>query len=134
MGLGILKKSALFAIGGASYMGLELLWRGWSHATMFLAGGSCFLLLGQLDAHKGKLPLPFLGLTASGIITAVELATGLLMNGDHHIWDYRHLPLNFRGQICLPFCLLWMPIGLGAMQIYRLLDQKLLCTKEKLPG
>ncbi len=117
------KKSVLFAIGGCGYMGLELLWRGRSHGSMFLAGGSCFLLLGKLN--KYRLPLPLRALAGAGIITGVELAVGLLFNRDYKVWDYRKLPANYRGQICLPFCLLWIPISLAAMALYPILDKQL---------
>ena len=58
------------------------------------------------------------------IITAVELGAGLLLNRRYGIWDYRDMPLNFRGQICLPYSLLWLPVGLGGCSLYRLLDKK----------
>ena len=124
--MGLLKKAILFTIGGCSYVGLEFLWRGWSHGSMFLAGGSCFLLLGKLHRTKPRLPLPLRGLAAAGIITMVEYAAGLLVNRSYGVWDYRDVPLNIHGQICLPFCLLWVPIGLGAMVFYDVLDKKIL--------
>ena len=95
----IWKKSLLFAAGGAGYVGLELLWRGRSHSSMFLAGGCCFLLLGMLDRAK-RLPLLLRGAAGAGIVTAVELVAGLLVNRDYTVWDYRQMPLNFLGQIC----------------------------------
>lgn len=108
------REIARFCFGGSAYVGLEVLFRGRSHGSMFLAGGSCFLLLGRL----GKLPLLPRALAGAGVITAVELATGLVFNRDHRVWDYRELPLNFLGQICLPFSLLWIPVGLGATALY----------------
>ena len=53
------KNCALFVLGGAGYVGLELAWRGRSHISMFLAGGVCFLLLGRLGGRErlcGQLP------------------------------------------------------------------------------
>lgn len=88
---------------------------------MFVAGGTCFLLLGQL--HGTKLPLPVRALAGAGIITAVELLAGLAANRQHQVWDYRHLPLNYRGQICVPYSLLWIPVSLGGMYLYGLIDQ-----------
>lgn len=119
--MGLLRKTALFTLGGAAYVGLELLWRGRSHSSMFLAGGSCFVLLGQVEKQTLKLPLR--ALVGTGVITGVELLTGLLVNRDHSVWDYREMPLQFKGQICLPYCLLWMPLSLGAMKLYRFLDR-----------
>ena len=120
--MAVLYQIFLFFVGGSGYVGLELLWRGRSHISMFLAGGVCFLLLGQLDRLRFS-PATKCLLGAS-IITLVELLAGLLANRDHRVWDYRQMPFNFMGQICLPYSLLWAPLGLGAMELYRLLDRK----------
>ena len=68
------------------------------------------------------LPLSLRGVVGAGMITAVELATGLLFNRDYQVWDYRATPMNFLGQICLPFTLLWIPISIGAMVLYRAVE------------
>ena len=119
--MGILRKTVLFLLGGAGYIGLELLWRGRSHVSMFFAGGTCFLLLGQLQRTRFS-PALQCSLGAC-VITAVELVTGLLVNRSFRVWDYRDMPANFLGQICLPFSLLWIPVSLGAMALYRCLDR-----------
>ena len=106
----------IFAAGGSAYVGLELLWRGRSHVSMFLAGGLCLLLVGPLGQKRQPLILRLLA--GMGIITAVELATGLLVNRNYGVWDYRGVPGNFLGQICLPFCLLWLPLAGVAMGMY----------------
>ena len=107
-----IKKTALFTLGGGIYVGLELLWRGRSHVSMFAAGGLCFLLLGGLRRLPGRVIL------GPAVITAVELATGLLVNRDYTVWDYRDVPGNFLGQICPAYCLLWLPLSLAAMALY----------------
>ena len=118
----ILKKTALFTVGGLGYVGLELLWRGYSHSSMFLAGGSCFLMLGKLDQLLDKKGLLFRGVAGAGVVTAVELMAGLLANRHYTVWDYREMPLNVMGQICLPFTLAWIPVSLGGMYLYRCLN------------
>ena len=112
----IWKKSLLFYLGGAAYMTLEFIWRGRSDGSMFLLGGSCFLTLGQL--RKLRLPLPILTMLGAAAVTGLELAAGLAVNRDYGVWDYRLMPLNFRGQICLPYSLLWMPVSLAGMVLY----------------
>ena len=121
----LLKKAALFAAGGAGYVGLELLWRGRSHMSMFLAGGSCLLLIGRLEEAEPKLPFPLRCLAGAGIITTVELGTGLLFNRNYGVWDYRDVPMNFMGQVCLPFSLLWIPMSGFAGKLYLWLDKRL---------
>ena len=121
----ILKSVVLFFLGGAGYIGLEFLWRGWSHFSMFLAGGTCFLLLGKLNAARPRLPLALRGIVGAGVITMIELLAGLIFNRDYAVWDYRQQPMNFHGQICLRFFLLWIPISLGAMELYSFLQRRL---------
>ena len=99
-------------------MALELLWRGRSHHTMFLLGGACFLLLGKLNRTKPRLNLPGRMLAGSAVCTSGELLFGLLFNRGYGIWDYRGLPWNLGGQICLLYSLLWMPLSLAAMWLY----------------
>ena len=120
-----LQKVGMFFLGGAGYVGLEFLWRGRSHISMFLAGGVCFLLLGKLSEVKPRLPLALRCVVGAGIITSVELAAGLLANRSYQVWDYRHMPFNFHGQVCLIYSLLWIPVSFGAMLLYRLLEKKL---------
>ena len=87
---------------------------------MFAAGGLCFLFLGKL--RQTKLPKALRPMAGAGMITAVELGTGLLANRDYQIWDYRAVPGNFRGQICLPFSLLWIPVSMLGMKLYGWLE------------
>ena len=110
----ILRKTALGVMGGGAYVGLEYLWRGYSHGSMFAAGGVCFLLLGQVR-RTPALIRPLLG---AAVITGVELVTGLLVNQDYQVWDYRRSPGNFLGQICPAYTLLWLPLSLIAMAVY----------------
>ena len=110
------KRLVLFAVGGSTYVGLELLYRGRSHISMFGAGGLCFLLLGEL--RKTELPLHAKAGLGAGMITGVELATGLLVNRDYRVWDYRRIPGNFKGQVCPLFTALWVPVAMAGMGLY----------------
>ena len=121
--MAVIYQTFLFLIGGFGYVGLELLWRGRSHISMFLAGGLCFLLLGQLD--RTRLSFSAKCLLGAVIITAVELLAGLLTNRDHQVWDYRQMPFNFLGQVCLSYSLLWIPVSFGAMLLHRLFAHKI---------
>lgn len=115
----IWKRIVQFYIGGQVYMTLEFLWRGRSTGSMFLLGGVCFLLLGKL---KG-LPLAARAFSGTALVTVLELLAGFAVNRDYHVWDYRGMPLNFRGQICLPYSLLWIPLSLAAMTLYEKTDR-----------
>ena len=121
----LLRKPILFAAGGMGYVLLEFLWRGWSHISMFAAGGVCFLLLGRLEETEPKLPAAVRPLAGAAIITMVELAAGLAVNRDYAVWDYRDRPGNFCGQICPLFSVLWIGIAWAAGRMYRALSEKL---------
>ena len=116
--MNILRKARLFALGGSAYVGLELLYRGRSHISMFLAGGACLLLIGKLNHVTPRLPLPLRAVVGAGIITMAELTAGLLFNRDYAVWDYRSLPGNYMGQICPRFCLLWIILAALVLLIY----------------
>ena len=120
-----LKYCILFYTGGAAYMTLEFLWRGRSHGSMFLLGGLCFLIIGKISALLKRVPLAFQLVASSAVFTALELATGLLVNRDYSVWDYRAVSYNFLGQICLPFSLLWIPVSLLATALYNSADRSI---------
>lgn len=117
------KQAVLFYLGGCAYVGLELLWRGSSHGSMFVAGGTCFLLIGHLNHVRPRLPVLPRAVVGAGIVTMVELAAGLLVNRHYEVWDYRDRAGNFMGQICPAFTLLWIPVSLMALGLYELLSR-----------
>lgn len=118
------KQAVLFYLGGCAYMGLELLWRGRSHGSMFIAGGACFLLIGHLNHVRPRLLLPLRAVTGAGIVTMVELAVGLVANRGYEVWDYRDQAGNFLGQICPLFSLLWVPVSLLALLLHEWLSRR----------
>lgn len=128
------KQAILFYLGGCAYMGLELLYRGRTHGSMFLAGGTCFVLIGHLNHVHPRLPLPLRAVVGSFIVTMVELATGLVFNRSFQVWDYRGRPGNFLGQICPLFTVLWIPVSLMALLLHQLFSRRLdLLTRRDCP-
>lgn len=95
----------MFLLGAAGYPLLELCWRGRTHPAMALAGGLSCALLGRLN--RTALPLGAQALLGGCGITALEGLIGLHWNRQHQIWDYRRMPLQWRGQVCLPYTALW---------------------------
>ena len=121
----IWKNCLLFYTGGTVYLSLELLYRGRSHGSMFMAGGLCFLLIGHLNRVEPKLPLPLRALVGAAIVTAVELGAGMLVNRQYQVWDYRDQPGNFMGQICPLFSALWIPLSLAAAVLFQEMDRRI---------
>ncbi len=105
-----IKYAILFSLGGISYLLMELLWRGYSHWTMFALGGLCFVLIGVINEfYTYEIPLFIQMVIGTFIITALEFITGCIVNLTLHlnVWDYSDMPMNIMGQICLPYMLLW---------------------------
>ncbi len=115
--------SFLFYLGGTLYCGLELLWRGRTHGSMFLLGGACFLMLGKVGSLR--LPILFRAILGGFLITAGELMVGLLLNSRFQVWDYRSMPLNFRGQICPLYSLFWILLSPVGWTLHRIIQKRL---------
>lgn len=99
----------LFSFGFSAYSLIELAWRRYTHVTMGVAGGLCFLILYKIFKRFKGLGLIKKCLIGSLIITAVEYVFGCIFNLwlGLGIWDYSSLPLNLSGQICPLYSLLW---------------------------
>lgn len=114
----VFKYIVLLSIGGTLYCGCEILWRGYTHWTMFFVGGICFIFCGSLNEIFDKnMPLwKQMAICAFGI-TLIEFTSGFILNiiMQLHIWDYSNMPLNILGQVCLPFMLLWFILSLVAI-------------------
>ena len=118
------KYVVLFLIGGLGYYCIEVVNRGYSHWSMFLCGGACFVMTGMINQALGfEVSLVSQMIIAGIIITELEFITGSIVNlwMKWDVWDYSEVPYNILGQICLPYSLLW--IGLSVIAI--LLDDYL---------
>ena len=92
---------SLFSIGGLAYVILEILWRGYSHWTMFATGGICVVLVCEMDRRSRNKTAFFLRCFYGAlIITSVEFLVGCIVN----LW----LQWNVLGQVSLPFTGAWM--------------------------
>ncbi len=113
-----LKYILLFLIGGFAYGAIENLTRGYSHISMFIAGGICFILIGELN-ERVSWDFSLVGQMAISavIITLVEFITGLIVNVwlKLDVWDYSDLPYNIMGQVCLLFTNIWFFVSLFAI-------------------
>jgi uncharacterized membrane protein len=110
----LVKHITLWLWGGFIYFLVELMWRGYSHPSMFVAGGICFILIGGLNNwFSWDLGIIWQALIGAIVITVVEFCAGLIVNVwlGLGVWDYSGLPLNVLGQICLPYTALWIPVA-----------------------
>ncbi len=137
----IIKYLTLFFFGGTAYYAIELLWRGHSHPSMIACGGTCFVLLyllsfvGNFVKSSAVAPLlPTLRAALGALcITATELAFGVVLNLGLHlnIWDYSAMPLNFMGQICLTFSLLWFLLSLPIIKLCNVMEKYIFAGKAR---
>ena len=106
----------VFLTGGAVYGCLELMWRGYTHWSMTLAGGICLLLIHLLNMRLGCWNFFLRCVLFSLVITTVEFAAGVVVNLmlGLDVWDYSSIPGNILGQICPAFTLLWLVISVPA--------------------
>jgi len=112
-----------FLFGGTLYCLIEVLWRGFTHITMFFLGGSCFWLLSGI----GRLRIPFWRRTLIGAaaVTASEFVAGLILNRLLHlgVWDYSSQPFHLLGQICPLFAIFWIPLCAAGIFLNGIIDR-----------
>ena len=105
-------------IGALLYMVIEILYRGYTHWTMGVVGGICFLLIGLINEYLSwETPLWLQGIIGASIITVLEFISGVVLNIwlDLGIWDYSKIPFNLLGQICLTFTIAWFFLSIAAI-------------------
>lgn len=99
----------LFGLGAFSYGLLEVVWRGYTHWTMMIAGGLCFVVFSVISEKLHGVRLLYKCILGSLTVTAIELVFGGIFNLalNMNVWDYSNIPINLFGQICLLFSVLW---------------------------
>lgn len=109
-----IKYLILFLLGGYTYYGIEILWRGHSHYSMIICGGICFIYAG-LQNEQVEWDYPFWKqvLRVEAFILIAEFVTGCIVNLwlGLNVWDYSGLPGNILGQTCPQFALLFLPLS-----------------------
>ncbi len=128
-----LKYLTLFLIGGIAYYFIEILYRGYSHFSMIIVGGLCFILIGSIDEFSNKeIPLLLQMIISVLIIDIIELFSGIIINKLLllDVWDYSSLRYNFLGQISLRSSIAWFFLSLLAIYMDDLLRH--IIYKEKM--
>ena len=123
----IKKNTVFFIIGGVGYGIIEVLWRGYTHWAMVVAGGICFVLFSKISQKFKYRSIVFKASLCSVAVTAVEAIFGIIFNIILHenIWDYSNMPFNFLGQVCLLYSLLWGVLGALFIPLADILNKKL---------
>lgn len=107
-----MKYLLLLTFSGYIYVCMELLFRGRSDITMMFCASICvvpMIYLNNIFSYDVDFLLQLI--LCSVFATFIEYIFGMIFNTDYHIWDYRNMPYNIDGMVCLPFSLLWMLIA-----------------------
>ena len=109
----------IWLVGGFIYYMIEILYRGYSHPSMFIVGGFCLVLIGLLNEYTYSWNMYFELQVLIGdiIVLILEFCTGLIVNVwlGLNVWDYSNMKFNVLGQVCPQFALLWLPIIVAAI-------------------
>ncbi|MBQ8803558.1 MAG: hypothetical protein IJZ53_08000 [Tyzzerella sp.] len=100
----------LWVLGGSLYYSFEMIFRGFSHSSMFVLGGICmdfFAVQGR--ASKWREPMWIQVIRCTTFVVACEFITGIIVNKwlKLKVWDYSDQPFHLFGQICLPFAVIF---------------------------
>ena len=106
---------------------IEIFWRGYTHWSMFLVGGTCFHLIGKIGSRFRTWNIARKCALCSLAVTAVEYVSGCLFNLrlKLNVWDYSEMPFNLNGQVCLLYTVLWGFLSATAMPLYRFFRRRL---------
>ncbi len=117
----------IFGIGAFSYGLIEILWRGYTHWSMLIAGGLCFLIFSGIAHSMKKRPLLYKCVLGGISVTSVEFVFGVIFNLilRKNIWDYSKLPFNIGGQVCLLYTVLWGLLSIAAIPMADKLNNRL---------
>ena len=81
-----------------------------------------------VKAFKGKtLPALVVSFLVNALVcTSIDFLTGITANQDYSLWDYRALPFNFMGQVCLQNSLVYsIAATIIVWVVYPLMDRGL---------
>lgn len=117
----------VFGIGAFLYGSIEVAFRGFTHWSMFLAGGVIFYLLYTLFYMIGSGNILLKCLMGCAIITTIEFLVGCIVNlaFNMDVWDYSQEKYNLFGQICLSFSIGWFFISIPAYYLTLALRREL---------
>ena len=97
----------LGTLGGTLYYTFEMIFRGFSHWSMFLLGGICLVFFAQQGMWTGWTPLSGKQVGWCVIfVTACEFITGIFVNkiNGWAVWDYTGPALSTHGSDLPAFC------------------------------
>ncbi len=114
-----------FAVGAIGYGLAEVIFRGYTHWSMALAGGTVLVLFTLINQSR-NIPLIIRCLLGMVIITSIEFGIGMLVNvaAGWNVWDYSDKPFNVMGQICPQFSAVWFLVSIPAFWLSSFIETR----------
>lgn len=111
----------IFLVGGFGYGLLEILFRGFTHWSMIITGGSALLILYLINLALPNTPTILKALIGALSITIIEFSVGIIVNKvfSFGVWDYTGSPGNILGIITPSFSLIWFMISLIMISVFK---------------
>lgn len=106
----LLEYIILFVIYGSMYCVIEILYRGYTHYSMFFVGAICGIFIGLInEILSWNTPIIIQSIIGGSITLLIEFLSGCILNLwlGLNVWDYSNLKFNILGQICPQFFFLW---------------------------
>lgn len=129
----MLQLTSIGIVSGFIYCGLEILWRGWTHWTMFILAFIVGIIISQYN-NMFTYDMDLVWQVLFGGLTSImlEYLFGITFNQDFTIWDYRGLWGTFaQNQLNILFCCAWFVIVCISIFILDWFEYKVLHDENK---
>lgn len=119
----------VFTFGSVLYGLLEVVFRGHTHWTMILLGGTVFSALYYLDLMTEKRNYVFKCFVGSAVISSMEFLCGYIVNVrlNMQVWDYSGIKYNILGQVCPKYAAVWFMLCVPAFVLSSFIRKKAIC-------
>ena len=119
------KYSLLFILGAVGYASMEIIFRGFTHWSMVIAGGLCFILFSMVAGLFAERSIFLRAAVSALCVTAVEFIFGVVFNLwlGMGVWDYSDRAFNILGQVCPAFTVLWAGIALAFLPLADIINR-----------
>ena len=112
----------IYTLSGLMFYLAEILYRGYSHWTIFVCAGICGLGLALINdgGYRFETDYRIQIMSGAALCTFLSFIVGKLFNGNYEIWDFRGMIGTLRifdNQVNLFFVGLWIIIAVIAIPI-----------------
>jgi len=103
----------VFLVGAVTYSLIEIFWRGFTHWSMTITGGLCFMIFYKINVLN-EFTIIQKCILSMLIITSFEFVVGGFVNlaWGLNVWDYSSQVFDLEGQICPLFSIIWFFMGI----------------------